>query len=46
VKGRARIGFRFTSLRTGGKHYDVQTETARPKVRPSAAPVTIRVRMS
>jgi hypothetical protein len=27
VKGRARIGLRFTSLRTGGERYDVQTET-------------------
>ena len=26
VKGRAKIGFRFTSLRTGGERYDVQTE--------------------
>lgn len=25
VKGRAMIGFRFTSLRTGGEQYDVQT---------------------
>ena len=27
VKGRAMIAFRFTSVRTGGEHYDVQTAT-------------------